>query len=80
MIRPRTKRALAFQAGSTPKTTPGVIGSGPGGASGPLVLTQVVRHPGGRPRRFDAAVVKEMTPRAIRRLQAAIDRIGAKLR
>lgn len=52
-IAPKRRTFLRFRSGYTPKTSPGQIGSGSGGASGDVVFTRKpVNHPGTRARRF----------------------------
>lgn len=53
---------LAFQSGYQSKTTPGVIGSGPGGASGPMVFSRGVWHPGTKPRNWSPLIMKNFKP------------------
>lgn len=59
IITPRTARRLAFRSGFTPKTTPGVIGSGPGGSFGAYVYAKRVSHPGNKPRLFTKAIAEK---------------------
>jgi hypothetical protein len=70
------KKALAFQwagPGSyRAKTTPGVIGSGPGGPSGPMVAFPYVQHPGTEARGFSRAIAKKWGPRFKRRAEQLI--------
>ena len=60
MIFPKRARALSFQWGGKgsyrPKTRPRVIGSTPGGPTGPQVARPYVQHPGTDPREFDVAI------------------------
>lgn len=58
-IRARGKGRLRFQAGYRAKTSPGVIGSRGGGASGPVVYARVVRHPGTRARQLTKAIAEK---------------------
>lgn len=53
LIAARNVARLAFQSGYTAKTQPRLLASKPGGASGPVVYTRVVRHPGTEAREFD---------------------------
>jgi hypothetical protein len=53
---------LRFQSAYTAKTTPGVLGSGQGGPSGPFVAAYRVRHPGTKARRFSELILKEVRP------------------
>lgn len=55
-ILPRNATRLAFPANFAAKTTPNVIGSRPGGSSGPTVFSPGVQHPGTTGRRFDKAI------------------------
>jgi len=50
------KKALAFPSIFSPKTRPGVIGSGPGASGGETVVRPFVMHPGTEPRRFSQAI------------------------
>lgn len=52
IIRPRHAQRLAFRGNYNAKTTPRVIGSTQGGASGPDVFANVVHHPGTKAREF----------------------------
>lgn len=52
VIRPKKAKALRFQSIYTAKTTPNVLGSQKGGASGDFVFAQEVHHPGTKPRNF----------------------------
>jgi hypothetical protein len=53
---------LAFQSEYKPKTTPGKLKAHAGGASGPMVYTGAVQHPGFEPRHFTEQVAKKITP------------------
>lgn len=61
-----SKRALSFQWGGKgsyrAKTTPGFIGSQPGGPTGPRVAKPYVQHPGSKARGFDVAIQKRWEP------------------
>lgn len=62
-IQPKTPGGvLAFQSGYQSKTTPGVIGSGPGGASGPTVFSRGVMHPGTQARNWSPLIMKDFKP------------------
>lgn len=64
LIAPRNARMLRFATGYRAKTQPGTIGSGSGGANGPVVyLKGVVRHPGTKARKFDKQIAKLFGPR-----------------
>jgi hypothetical protein len=54
---------LHFQSTFTPKTTPGVIGSVPGGKSGEWVHAMGVIHPGTAPRNFTGTIKENWEPR-----------------
>jgi len=70
------KKALVFPwagPGSyKAKTRPGVIGSGAGGPSGPLVAFPYVEHPGTEPRHFDKEIQRTFRPRFKREMEAAM--------
>lgn len=53
---------LAFQSGYQSKTTPGVIGSSSGGASGPMVFSRGVMHPGTKARNWSPIIMKNFKP------------------
>lgn len=62
-IRPkRPGYPLAFQSGYVAKTIPRVIASRPGGASGPMVFTYEVHHPGTEAREFTATIYEKWNP------------------
>lgn len=52
IIRPKNKSVLRFQSIYTAKTTPNVLSSSKGGASGDFVFAKEVHHPGTKPRNF----------------------------
>jgi len=56
IIRPRRARKLRFKSVYRAKTQPGVIGSGPGGASGEDVYRDFVNPPGTEARRFSEII------------------------
>lgn len=59
IIRPKNGRFLAFASGYKAKTSPGVIGSRPGGAtSNRGIFAREVRHPGTKPRLFSKTIAK----------------------
>lgn len=64
---------LAFQNSYVAKTQPGVIGSGSGGASGPMVFAAGVDHPGTAPRRFSQTVLRQINRTLANDIQAAIN-------
>ena len=77
-IRPKGKGyPLRFQWGGkgsyTPKTKPKVIGSRPGGPSGPEVRMAVVHHPGTKAREFDKVIQKKWTKPFKAAMQKALD-------
>jgi len=71
-ILPRRVRRLRFRTGYAAKTTPGYIGSYPGGAFGDYRYARRVRHPGTKARGFTARI-QEMRHRPFReRIMQAI--------
>lgn len=60
IITPKRAKVLAFGAGGTPKTQPGVIGSRSGSRGSTKVFTQRVQHPGTQARDFTGLVKKRM--------------------
>lgn len=62
IIRPRRAKKLRFSAGSTPKTTPNVIGSSGGSSGGATVFANFVRHPGNAPRNFTKTIKRDVKP------------------
>jgi len=77
-IRPKGKGyPLRFQWGGkgsySPKTKPKVIGSKPGGPSGPEVRFAVVHHPGTKARKFDEVIQKKWTKPFKAAMQKALD-------
>ncbi len=64
-IFPRNSPVLIFQEGYTPKTTPHVLASGPGGRYGPTVYRHVVRGHIIRPRLFTEEIQREVDLQAI---------------
>lgn len=67
-------KTLRFRSKYKAKTTPRVIGSKSGGASGKLVFRKRVIHPGTKARKFDETINKKWKPVFPKRLQAALDR------
>lgn len=59
-ILPKAGRVLRFRGGYSAKTSPGQLGSGGGGASGGVVFTRRVNHPGTKARDFTALVQQQM--------------------
>lgn len=62
VIKPKKKRRLLFRGTYRAKTTPGVIGSQEGGAEGPFIGAQIVRHPGSKGRHFDREIRNKREP------------------
>ena len=58
-IRAKNAKYLRFWSKSTPKTTPGHIGSGAGSKGGDLTFRQRVWHPGTKARRFSEQIQKK---------------------
>lgn len=56
------------------KTTPNVIGSQSGGASGNMVAFPEVNHPGTKARNFDQIIARKWQPRFKRRMEDAMKR------
>lgn len=56
IIRPVKAKRLAFAAGGSPKTQPGVIGSGAGSKGGTPVFAMAVNHPGTKAREFSKII------------------------
>lgn len=72
----RRARALSFQWGGKgsyrAKTRPKVIGSTPGGPTGPQVARPYVQHPGTDAREFDTTIEKKWRPRFLRLMEKAM--------
>ncbi len=68
--------ALVFAWGGpgsyTPKTKPRVIGSTPGGSSGPTVFRAYVDHPGTEARQFDKTIRQKWEPKFKRLMEGAL--------
>jgi hypothetical protein len=60
IITPKRAKRLVFSPGGSPKTRPGVVGSGSGSRGDTRVFAKVVHHPGTAPRNFSKAVAKQM--------------------
>lgn len=79
-IFPKRARALRFQWGGKgsyrAKTKPKVIGSQPGGATGPVVHRPYVQHPGTKPRKFDETIEKKWRSPFKRRMEKAMADAG----
>lgn len=65
-------RMLRFQEHYQAKTTPGVIGSVSGGASGATIFRKYVMHPGTKARGFSKAIVAYLSPRYAPAIQVQI--------
>lgn len=75
-IRPRrTGGRLRFQTGYRAKTRRGVIGSTSGGASGDVVFSRGVQHPGFEAREFSQAITVEVEPILEREVNEALRRL-----
>lgn len=72
VIEARNARVLAFQSDHAPKTVPGFIGSGPGGASGETVFRQSVNHPGTEAREWSKDIREQVKPIFRDDMQAAL--------
>lgn len=60
IIAPKAGKALRFMGGHRAKTAPRVIGSGSGGASGPVIIRRIaVQHPGTKARDFTEVISKK---------------------
>ena len=75
-IFPVRAKALSFQWGGKgsykAKTKPRVIGSTPGGPSGPRVSRPYVQHPGTKARKFDETIEKKWRAPFKRRMEKAM--------
>lgn len=74
IIKPRRAKALFFQKRYKAKTTPHVIGSHKGGASGDVVAAKIVHHPGTDAREFSHDLQSKYQPRLKKDIEAAITR------
>lgn len=74
VIRPKRAPRLRFATGYTAKTKPGVVGSGGGGASGPIVFAKKVQHPGTKAREFEKTIIKGRGPEFVESVQADVRR------
>lgn len=66
------KKVLAFPSIFRPKTTPNVIGSGPGFKGGDTVFRPYVDHPGTKPRNFSKIIKKKWEKQYKRRMEQAM--------
>ena len=70
------KKVLAFSGKSTPKTTPGVIGSS-GGSRGTVdTFRPYVEHPGGKARNFSKEIEKIWQPKFKRAMEGAMSKVA----
>lgn len=69
---------LRFQGTYTAKTVPGVIQSRPGGASGEVLYSATVNHPGTKARNFSKPILKKWKPFLGRQLQRALNEAARK--
>lgn len=73
-------KALRFQWGGKgsyrPKTTPKIIGSKPGGPTGPIVHRPYVQHPGTKARKFDITIERKWRAPFKRRMEKAMSDAG----
>lgn len=77
-IMPKKGKALRFRGSYRAKTSPGVIGSKAGGASGGEVFSKGVNHPGTKARKFPETIGKKWERPFNRRITGAIDRARKK--
>lgn len=73
-VGPKNKRALKFQAGYSPKTRRGLVGSVPGGASGDFVFSSGHYVGGIKAREFDKSIAKVWRRAFAKRMQGALRR------
>ena len=66
------KKVLAFASKSTPKTIPGVIGSGPGSRGKVDTFRPYVQHPGTKARNFSKEIQKIWEPKFKTRMEKAL--------
>ena len=71
-VEPVNASALAFNALYSAKTSPGRIGSSPGGPMGPVVFSKGHEVSGIEPRNFDEDIQKQMQPRFKRKMEQAM--------
>jgi hypothetical protein len=77
LIRPVRAKLLVFQQSYSPKTSPGVIGSGTGGPSGGTVVARTVKHPGSKGRHFVDEIAKKWAEEFPPMVDKAIKESGA---
>jgi hypothetical protein len=75
VIVPRNGKALAFNVGGRPKTTPGRLASGGGSKGGIVVIRPRVNHPGTKPRRFTELIMKRWKRGVQPFIRAAIEEV-----
>ncbi len=63
IIRPVHAKMLRFATGYAAKTSPGVLASGSGGASGSIAYAKIVHHPGTKARNFDKVIADKWQSR-----------------
>jgi hypothetical protein len=78
IIRPKKAKRLRFQGGYQAKTQIGVIGSSAGGASGSIIYSRGVKHPGTKARKFSQAIEKKWTKPFKSRMNDAMARAAKK--
>lgn len=78
IIRPVRAKVLRFQGGYRAKTTPNVIGSTAGGASGDIVYSRGVSHPGIKARNFSKVINAQGKKNFLSKMHAAMKRAAAK--
>lgn len=79
IIRAKPGGILAFQSGYNAKTQPGSLTSKAGGAFGPFVFAQEVRHPGTRARGFTAEITRRTERTAPQMIEREIDKALTRL-
>lgn len=71
-IAPVNAKALAFQTGYTPKTSPGFLGSMVGGASGPVAFSSGHMVSGIKPRKFSQKITDKWKSEFGKRMKIAM--------
>ena len=74
VIKPRRAKRLRFRTGYRAKTTPGVLISRRGGATGDVVFARKVNHPGTEARGFSEELQRQWSRRFKARIQRAMNR------